>query len=121
MKIKLSAILDAMNAFRKLSDAELSLGTAYKLKRFTDEIQKELAFFDERRFAMVDKHGKFDTNGAFVPTDAAHNIAFAGEFNELLRLEVEPSVEQFTLPPGENVKLSVNDINALEPFIIFEQ
>lgn len=41
------------------------------------------------------------------------------ELDELLDLEVEPVIDALDIPITENLKISVNDIGYLKPFINF--
>ena len=89
-------------------------------RRFTDKQtgQREADFFGEQRIKILDKYGTADESGNYTFEGDNEQKAIT-ELDELLDLEVEPVIDVIDIPITEGIKLSVNDIGYLEPFINF--
>jgi len=118
MKVTLKTIVLAIPALSKLSGEDLSLRLAYRLRKNIAELQREADFFSEQRIKILDKYGIADESGNYTFEEDNEQKAIA-ELDELLDLEVEPVIDVIDIPITENLKLSVNDIGYLEPFINF--
>lgn len=113
MKVKLKEIVLAVPALSKVADCNLSLRSAYALKKSIAELQKEADFFREQRDKYIAKYN-VDTLGA-LSEDAARAM------NDLLEMDVEPCAEKVVIPLSEGIRLSVNDLELLSPFITFTE
>ena len=118
MKVTLKTIVLAIPALSKLAAEAISLRLAYRLKKNIAELQREADFFSEQRIKILDKYGIADESGNYTFEGDNEQKAIA-ELDELLDLEVEPVIDAFDIPITENLKISVNDIGYLEPFINF--
>lgn len=120
MKVTLKTIILAIPALSKLSGEDLSLRLAYRLRKNIAELQREADFFGEQRIKILDKYGVADASGNYTFEGGNEQKAIA-ELDELLDLEVEPVIDPIDIPVTENLKLSINDIGYLEPFINFTE
>jgi hypothetical protein len=120
MQLKLQQIITAAPALRKLGEAELSLKTAYQFRKIQQLIDAELLFYADREKLILDKYG--------TPTDETGKYTFADndareqallELDELLKLEVLLDFDTLEISLDEDIRLSANDITALEPIITF--
>ena len=118
MKTTLRTIVLAIPALSKLASEDISLRLAYRLKKNIAELQREADFFGEQRIKILEKHGTADESGNYTFDGDNEQLAIT-ELDELLDLEVEPVIDAIDIPVTENLKLSVNDIGYLEPFINF--
>lgn len=118
MNIQLKTIILAIPALSKITAGDLSLRLAYRLKQNISALQKEADFFSEQRQKIFEKYGKASDDGSYAFSEENEPKA-AAELNELLDLEVSPEVEILDIPISENLRLSVNDIDLLSPFIHF--
>ena len=118
MKVTLKTIVLAIPALSKLAAEDISLRLAYRLKKNIAELQREADFFGEQRIKILDKYGAADESGNYTFEGDNEQSAIA-ELDELLDLEVEPVIDALDIPVTENLKISVNDIGYLEPFINF--
>lgn len=118
MNIKLKAIILAIPALSKVIAGNLSLRIAYRMKQNVAALQKEADFFSEQRQKIFEKYGVQNDDGSYTFSEENEPKA-AVELNELLDLEVSPEVEVMDIPISENLRLSVNDIELLTPFIHF--
>ena len=120
MKVQLKDIVLSVPALSKLSAENLSLRLAYALKKNISALQKEADFFAEQRQKIFEKYGKANADGTFCFEDEGEQKASA-ELEELLELEVEPSCQRLDIPLSEELRLSVNDLGALAPFVQFAE
>ena len=118
MKVTLKTIVLAIPALSKLAAEDISLRLAYRLKKNIAELQREADFFGEQRIKILEKYGTADESGNYTFEGDNEQKAIA-ELDDLLDLEVEPVIDVIDIPITEDLKLSVNDIGYLEPFIIF--
>ena len=118
MKVTLKTIVLAIPALSKLAAEDIRLQLAYRLKKNIAELQREADFFGEQRIKILDKYGIADESGNYTFEGDIEQSAIA-ELDELLDLKVEPVIDVLDIPVTENLKLSVNDIGYLEPFINF--
>ena len=118
MKVTLKTIVLAIPTLSKLAAEDISLRLAYRLKKNIAELQREADFFGEQRIKILEKHGTADESGNYT-FDGDNEQSAIVELDELLDLEVEPVIDVIDIPITEGIKLSVNDIGYLEPFINF--
>lgn len=89
--MKMSKLLQAISPLQKLACAELPLTVAYKLKKLFDKLQTDIDFYSQE-------------------------IAKGTDEKKLLNCEID-NYEKVSIPLVDVVKLSVNDLEALEPFV----
>ena len=118
MKVTLKTIVLAIPTLSKLAAEDISLRLAYRLKKNIAELQREADFFGEQRIKILEKHGTADESGNYT-FDGDNEQSAIVELDELLDLEVEPVIDVIDIPITEGIKLSVNDLGYLEPFINF--
>ena len=118
MKVTLKTIVLAIPALSKLAAEDIRLQLAYRLKKNIAELQREADFFGEQRIKILDKYGTADESGNYT-FEGDNEQSTIAELDELLDLEVEPVIDVIDIPITEDLKLSVNDIGYLEPFINF--
>lgn len=111
--MKLLTIMNAVGAFTKLANSDLSLPNAYKLQKLVAALQTEIDFFNEKKQKIYEK---FAVDGG-IPEDSVP-VAQA-ELDELLSLEVQTEFAPLRLPLTEDIKISASDIGFLSPFIEF--
>lgn len=120
MKTTMRAIVQAIPALSKLSAGDLSLRLAYQLKHSIDAIQKETDFFSQQRRKILEKYGTPDGNGEYAFGDGQEEKAIA-ELDELLEMEVALDIPVMVIPTTEELRLSVNDMETIAPFVEFKE
>ena len=120
MKTTMRTIVLAVPALSKLSAGDLSLRLAYRLKHSIDAIQKEADFFSQQRIKILDKYGTPNENGDYTFDDGQEEKAVA-ELDELLELEVTLDIPMVAVPRTEELRLSVNDLEVMSPFVEFKE
>jgi len=125
MKIRMSNVLNLQGTYDKLKSQVLPLSLAYKLSRFYQAINTNSDFYSSELHKIIDAYAERDPEGNIVYADDNSNIKVQKQYimkaeekiQELLHLEVEMPEITFTLKELEDVKLSLEEFNALLPFI----
>ena len=115
--MKLRVIMSAVSAFQKLANADMTLKSAYRLKKLVDSVQTEIDFFNEKQYKIIEKFGGGE--GIVIPEDKLADMR--AEIDELLELDVQTEFTPIKLPLTENVSVSASDITALSHFIEFTE
>lgn len=116
--MKLGKIVNAVPALQKLSAADLTLKTLYWIRKLISKLEHELKFYYDSRQSILEKYKESQTGDRIKIKENCISLANK-EMSELLDMEVEVD---FTVPEildSENIKLSVNDLMALEGFVKF--
>ena len=104
MKTKISTLIDAVPALRKLNSLDLPLKTSFKVYKLVAAVDSELSFFTERREAIQKKADNRDA-----------------EIQELVNQEVELDAGRVAIIMTDDLRLSAADLAALMPFIDFKE
>ena len=121
MKITLGQVLNSVEGLKKLVNEQLPVKTAYKLKRIMDAVTSESTRIEKTRVELITKYADPQTEeqkekkeGIKVTTKVAE---FQKDFLTLLEEEVDLNCVQVPFSDIENVKISVNELTSLEPWI----
>jgi hypothetical protein len=120
VKLKNIQIFYAREILDKIKDSELPVKIAYKLAKIINKIDEQYLLIDNQRNTLVKKYGKEENGQIYVQKDDTDNFdKFLEDFNELLEIEEDIEVEQFSIDDLEKVNLSINELNSIE-FLIKE-
>lgn len=113
MNTKMINIASAFPALQKLASVELPLKLLYSVSRLLDKIEPEMTFYNSERDKLIIKYGEREDDGAFKIKQ--ENMAdFEREMNDLFMIDVALDVQQIVLPMLDGVKMSYNEMKALE-------
>lgn len=118
MKIKISDLLSAHGPALALADKPLSVKTSFALARQLRAIKTELETYDAERLKLCKRYGKLDEKSKRYVFEEEKQAEFEAAYNELVAQEVELPEDKLTLE-NEEIKLSANDLIALEALIEF--
>lgn len=131
MQVKISQILNLQKLSTKLGELKLPLRLMYRLSKFFEGVEKELEFYRTRSQKIFDEYAEKDEKGNIVYTNMNDTpsvkikpecIAIVAKlFNELTELEVQLPDFHLTFEEAELLDLSMNEFNALLPFIDIEK
>lgn len=118
--MKIRKIVEATPALREIANQRLPMKTLYRVTSLIRKIQPQLDFYDEQNSKIIAEHCTEDEGGFMLPV--ANRKAFETAQSELLELDVDVEITPVTIreTEAENLKLSYNDICALEGFIEIE-
>lgn len=115
--MKMSDLIYAQEAFKKLCAQNLSLKTLYRLFGFLDKIEAQMKFYDVQRMRILGEYCRLE-NGRYEPI-AETEAEFNQRFNELMNLDVDLGDTELPIEISENedIKLSYSDLITLRKFI----
>lgn len=119
IKIKLHTLVEAKEPLQNLSTKELPLKTSYKLAKAIKRINDELVFFEEERFKLCKKYGKFVEQNNTYEVEDANMPEFKKEYIELLNIEVELDCERVSLP--DTISIKPIDLLVLDGLVEIEE
>jgi hypothetical protein len=114
--MKLKTIVDAKEPLSRLVNKELPLKTAHDLWKIVMKANEQLGFYERKRISILETYGEISgdiyvsKNGGTEMTD---------KISELLMLDVEVSFEPVDICIREDIRLTVDEIARLEPFVNF--
>lgn len=120
MTITFKKLIEATDAFRKLSNQELSIKKAVEVSRLIRKLEKEYDVYKENYGKLVKKYGKLkskDSDEYDFDNDARKN--FSEELTKLLELECNIDSEKIKI--DEDIRLSAIQVLALEDFVDFKE
>ena len=115
--MKLGTIVTAVPALQKVSGADLSPKTLYKVSKLLSKCDKELDFFNSRKNALVKQYGHQVGNTDEYRVDDENRAVFISKMNEILDIDVEGEISPVVIPQDENIKLSYDDLRLLDDLI----
>lgn len=110
MKLANSTVYNSINSLAKLSNCDMPIKIAYKIKKNFDVLKKQADFINERRNELINKYGK---DGKIEQTDTKAVEKFVNDFNEMLAIEEDLEVTPIDVDSLEGIMLSVNDLDNL--------
>jgi len=120
MKIELGKVLSSVEGLRKLVNENLPVKTAYRLKRIMDAVTSSGTGINKIRIELINKYADPQTDEQKAnkepPKITTRMPEFQNEFLLLLQDEIELNCVQIPFKDIEHIKLSVNDLTALEPW-----
>ena len=120
MKIKFSKLIEATEAFRKLSQQELEIKKAVEVSRLIKKLEKEYEVFKENYTKLVKKYGKLKNEDSGVyEFDDVNRDKFNEEVEKLMNIECEIDTEKIEI--GDDIRLSAAQVIALDDFISFKE
>lgn len=113
--MKIKTIVNALPSLQKFTAVELPCRILYKINKLMDRLESELKFYYKQREQLFQKYNvQVEDGNLKLGVDDVE--AFEREFDELLNVEIE-DIKPVDLPADDNIKLSYNDIKALEGII----
>ena len=117
--MKIKQVVNALPALQKLAAQDLSIKKLYKLSKLLGNLDNEIAFYNTQRNKILSQYCDVVGN-QYVPRkedEAKLNV----EMNELLDTDIECDIKEVVIGVDEDVKLSCNDLMALQGFVAIEE
>lgn len=118
MKITIGKLLNVLPSIQKVTAADLTMKCLYWVRKMAKKIDNELKDFNECRQNLIEKYRDRGITDK-IKIAEENESKYVDEYNALMDIEVELNFTKAVITDSENIKLSVNDINALENFVIF--
>ncbi len=117
--MKFRQIVEALPSLQKLAKQDLSIKKLYKISKLLGSLEQEIAFYNAQRNKIFEQH--CDVVGNQYIAREGEEEALNAEIGELLDTDVECDVQEVTIGIDEDVKLSYNDLVALQEIIRIEE
>ena len=120
MTITFKKLIEATDAFRKLSGQEMEIKKAVEVSRLLRKLEKESEVYKENYTKLIKKYGKLtDEETGKYEFDEDAGKKFSEEVMKLLELECDIDSGKITI--DDDVRLSAAQVIALEDFIEFKE
>ena len=124
MKITIYQLISTLNIEKELLTQKLPIRTAYNLSKIFARAREELKFYQEKFKEIVTQYGEKDEKGNLIFLDN-ENISIPKdkieecqkEITDLQNLELEIPDYSISLDSLEAIKISLDEISILLPFI----
>ena len=117
--MKMMQVVNALPALQKLAAQEFTLQKLYNIKKLMGKLDEELTFYNEQRSKIYEKYSDIVGN-QYVPREGEVS-KLNEELSELLNMDIEGVTNEVVLGVNEDIKLSYNDLVALEGFVRIEE
>lgn len=116
--MKIIQVVNALPSLQKLAGQELSAKKLYKISKLFGNLESEIAFYNEQRSKILAQYCDIVGN-QYVPR-AECGEKLNAELNELLDIDIECEIKEVVLSEDDDVKLSYNDLVALQGLVRIE-
>ena len=114
--MKLGKIINALPALQKLAGENLTVKTLYRINKLMRRLDKEIDFFNAERNKAIEELCEKD-EGTKYKIPEKNREALSQRLVSLSDIDVEPEIEPLKISVDEDIKLSYNDLKALEGII----
>lgn len=124
MKMKMSSVLSAQQAIKKLQSKSLPLKITYNLSKLYKAISAEVEFYSEKLNDIVQTYGERDEQGNLKPTADGQGVQIIkekiteaeGKLKELYEIEADIPDIKLSVEALGDVELTLEETDALMPF-----
>lgn len=124
MKITIYQLISTLNIEKELLTQKLPIRTAYNLSKIFARAREELEFYQEKFKEIITQYGEKDESGNLIFLEN-ENISIQKdkieecqkEITDLQNLELEIPDYSISLDSLESIKISLDEISVLLPFI----
>ena len=126
--MKLNEILKMRSVIGALYKEKIPVKLAYKFMKLLKDTNDDESFFNEKMGAIIEQYGKKDENGQYAYTENGGVKIQEDKFqecldstNELNETDVDAPKVTFTIDELGELKLSIEDMEALNSLIRDEE
>ena len=116
--MKIIQVVNAIPSLQKLAGQDLSIKKLYKVSKLLGNLENEIAFYNEQRTKILSQYCEVVDN-QYVPRKEDEE-KLNNAMNELLDTDIECDINEVVLSDNENIKMSYNDLMALQGFVSIE-
>lgn len=118
--MKQMIIANAYKTITKFDNEQLPLDISYKLYKVKKALQDQWDFQIKEEEKIFDKYHPQVESGKYIFDTKEDEENFAKEIIALANLEIDLDFNKVSIGFGDRLKLSINEIDALNEFIDFE-
>lgn len=116
--MKFIQVVNALPSLQKLATQDLSIKKLYKISKLLSSLDDEMTFYNEQRKRILSQYCDIVGN-QYVPRKEDEGKLNAA-MSELLDTDIACKVNEVEIGDNEDVKLSYNDLVALQGFVRIE-
>lgn len=112
----------AQKILQRMQGREMNTRTAYRMLKLKKQLDTEMEFLAEAQMKLIQKHGY-----SVTPDGQVHHGAedenfreYIGEWDAVLKEEATIEAEKIDLRGENDLRMSIEEMEALEPFISME-
>ena len=120
MKIQLKELFQAKDVLQKIFNEPMEIKLSYRLSKISRKVESELKEINEQRLKLIDKYAdeqKPEDVGKKPKQVSKRMEEFVSEFTAFLDTETDIDIQPIPFSLLQNIKLSANDLIAIEKFI----
>ena len=125
MQIKMWQALKTLDIYKRIKNQYLPAKVAYKLNKLYNELEKTSIFYHEELDKIIVEYSEKNEDGSPKILEDGSGIKIKEEFveeakakaEELWNLDVDSPEVQISLNDLDNIRLSIEELNAMSPFI----
>ena len=117
--MKIKNVINALPSLQKLAGQDLSIQKLYKISKLMGSLENEVVFYNTQRQNILAQHCDVVGN-QYVPKSEEDVAVLNAKMEELLETDID-DVQEVVIGLNEDVKLSYNDLIALENFVRIEE
>lgn len=119
--MKHGTAIKAYKILHELGRTKMPAETAYKLFKLRKALQPEFDFQVEQEQKCAEIHNAvIDEKGMYRADNPEDMKAFVSDLKDLAKMDCKLEIEPVEIAVDENLKLSPDDMEALEAFVIFK-
>lgn len=124
MTIKMYQVFKVLDIYKRVKELTVSAKVAYKFNKLCIGLNSDANFYQEEVDKLIQQYAdreedgsvkKSEDGGVKIQADKVETVQ--KEINNLWDLEVDAPNIQFTIEELDDLKLSIEDFNAMLPFI----
>lgn len=121
MKIKHNQVINGYKALTDIGNQTLPAKTSYALYKIRLAMKPVWDFQLEQEKQMMDKYGSQDENGNMIIKDAEGKEKVQRMFEELIAMEEDINIEPIHIKLPDDIHITIDQFEALAPFVIFDE
>ena len=125
MQIKMWQALKTLEIYKRIKNQYLPAKVAYRLNKLYNELEKTSTFYHEELNKIIAEYCEKNEDGTPKVLEDGSGIKIKEEFieeakteaEELWNLDIDAPDIKISLNDLDNIKLSIEELNAVSPFI----
>ena len=125
MQLRMEQVALIHNLYEQIKDQNMPIQTAYKMVQISNACAEHFHFFEDKMKQIIGTYSEKDSNGNPILLDDNKSIKIRSDsieecqkqIFELSNLKVELPDKYFTLDELKDLKLSLDNMRVLMPFI----
>lgn len=112
----------AQKILQGFTGREMNTRTAYRMLKLKRELETEIEFLGEEQMKLIRKHGfSVEPDGRVLFGERGEEFdEYLREWDAVLAEEADIEAEKIDLRGENDLRMSIEEMEALEPFVIME-